>query len=174
MLFNVKCPSCGSVILFDDSRVFMFCRVCGQKLYKDPSMTAENQPAQPQVQYAQQPQAPVQMPVVMQPHVPVQNVPGSPNLIISFTSEHPRVFLITTILATGQSFQYSHGQSMTFTLTPGIHAIDLKIGKRTYRRDVLINAVGDPVRILASWSRGTARISIMGPQQPGSPPIMYG
>lgn len=166
MLINVKCPSCGSVILFDDSRAFMFCRVCGQKLLKDPSMTAAVQ--QPQVQYAQI------TPVIMPAQVPVHGVPGGPNLIISFTSEHPRVFLVSTILATGQSFQYAHGQSMTFTLTPGIHAIDMKIGKRTYRRDVFISAGGDPVRILASWSRGTARISIMGPQQPGSPPIMYG
>ena len=138
-------------------------------------MTANAQPAQqpqvqPQIQYSQ----PVQPTVLMPAQVPVQGVPGGPNLIISYTSEHPRVFLVSTILATGQSFQYSHGQSMTFTLTPGIHAIDMKIGKRTYRRDVLIGAGSEPVRILASWSRGTARITIMGPQQPGSPPIMYG
>ena len=114
--------------------------------------------------------APMVAPIFNPP--PVQAAPGA-NLIISYYSEHPRVFLISTILATGASYQYSHGQSMAFNLMPGLHPIDFKIGKRTYRREILINPNQEPVRVVASWSRGTARISIMNPAMPGNPPVMY-
>lgn len=164
MDINVKCPYCNQITGYDNSRPFAFCMLCGKQISITPP-AANNQVAP--VNTAP---APMVNPVFNPP--PVQAAPGA-NLIISYYSEHPRVFLISTILATGASYQYSNGQSMAFNLVPGLHPIDFKIGKRTYRREILINPNQEPVRVVASWGRGTARISILNPSQPGNAPIMY-
>lgn len=179
MDINVKCPYCNQITGYDDSRPFAFCMLCGKKISLAPA-PANNQVSAP---VNNQVSAPVSNPVVAPVNnpvsapagytAPVQTYPGGPNLIITYYSEHPRVFLITTILATGACHQYSNGQSMAFNLVPGIHAINFKIGKRTYRRDILINPNQEPVRVVASWGRGTARISIVNPAMPGNAPIMY-
>ena len=169
MDINVKCPYCNQITGYDNSRPFAFCMLCGKQISIAPA------PANSQVAPVNnQAPAPVTAPVynpVYNP-APVQNVPGA-NLIISYYSEHPRVFLISTILATGASYQYSNGQSMAFNLMPGIHPIDFKIGKRTYRREILISPNQEPVRVVASWGRGTARINFINPSQPGTVPVMY-
>lgn len=165
MDINVKCPYCNQITGYDNSRPFAFCMLCGKQISIAPA------PANSQVAPVNSPApAPMVAPVFNPP--PVQAAPGA-NLIISYYSEHPRVFLISTILATGASYQYSNGQSMAFNLMPGLHPIDFKIGKRTYRREILINPNQEPVRVVASWGRGTARISILNPSQPGNAPIMY-
>ena len=151
MDINVKCPYCNQITGYDDSRPFAFCMLCGKQISLAP-MPSSNTVSAP---------------------APSQNYAGGPNLIITFYSEHPRVFLITTILATGASYQYANGQSMAFNLVPGIHAVNFKIGKRTYRRDILINPGQEPVRAVASWGGGTARINIINPSQPGNAPVMY-
>ena len=164
MDINVKCPYCNQITGYDNSRPFAFCMLCGKQISITPP-AANNQ-----VTPVNTAPAPMVAPVFNPP--PVQAAPGA-NLIISYYSEHPRVFLISTILATGASYQYSNGQSMAFNLMPGLHPIDFKIGKRTYRREILINPNQEPVRVVASWGRGTARISILNPSQPGNAPIMY-
>ena len=167
MDINVKCPYCNQITGYDDSRPFAFCMLCGKQISLAPTPSSNpvsapvNNPAP--VSYSQ----PVSAPALS------QNYAGGPNLIITFYSEHPRVFLITTILATGASYQYANGQSMAFNLVPGIHAVNFKIGKRTYRRDILINPGQEPVRAVASWGGGTARINIINPSQPGNAPVMY-
>ena len=162
MNINVKCPYCSGITGFDDSRPFAFCNHCGKQISLGTNQPAGYQaPAPAPAGYM----APVQS-------VPVQNFSGA-NLVISYTSEHPRVYLIATILVTGASYQFVSGGSMAFNLNPGIHPVDFKIGKRTYRRDILVPASGEPVRAMASWSRGTARITIINPTQPGSAPVYY-
>lgn len=166
MDINVKCPYCNQITGYDDSRPFAFCMLCGKQISLAPA------PASAPVT------APVSAPINAPAYVPVnpapaQNNAGGPNLIITYYSEHPRVFLITTILATRACHQYSNGQSMAFNLVPGIHAINFKIGKRTYRRDIFISPNQEPVRVVASWGRGTARINIINPAMPGNAPIMY-
>ena len=186
MDINVKCPYCNQITGYDDSRPFAFCMLCGKKISLAPQ-PANNQVSAPVNNPASVPvNNPVNVPVMASVNpaqvsysapvnapAAVQNYAGGPNLIITYYSEHPRVFLITTILATGACHQYSNGQSMAFNLVPGIHAINFKIGKRTYRRDILINPNQEPVRVVASWGRGTARISIVNPAMPGNAPIMY-
>ena len=39
--------------------------------------------------------------------------------------------------------------------------------------DILINPGQEPVRAVASWGGGTARINIINPSQPGNAPVMY-
>ena len=156
MNINVKCPYCNQITGYDNSQPSAFCMMCGKQISLGAPAVNNVQPT---------------VPVTYQ--MPVQTLSGSGNLIISFSSEHPRVFLISTILATGESYQYSNGQSMIFNLVPGIHSIDFKIGKRTYRRDLIIPPNGEHVRVHASWARGTARITILNPTQPGSAPVMY-
>ena len=177
MDINVKCPYCNQITGYDNSRPFAFCMLCGKQISLGtapanvPANVPANNPSMAPVSYPAPANSPVIAPV--NNPAPVQNYAGGPNLIITYYSEHPRVFLISTILATGASYQYSNGQSMAFNLVPGIHAINFKIGKRTYRRDILINPNQEPVRIAASWSRGTARITIINPSQPGNAPVMY-
>lgn len=164
MNIDVRCPYCNGITGFDNSRPFAFCNHCGKQI-----SLGTNQPNNYQ--------APAPAPI--SPMAPVQSMPPQvysgcgANLVISYTSEHPRVYLIATILATGASYQFVSGGSMAFNLNPGIHPIDFKIGKRTYRRDILITPNGEPVRAMASWSRGTARITIINPTQPGSAPVIY-
>ncbi|MCR4729665.1 MAG: hypothetical protein K5881_01920 [Saccharofermentans sp.] len=170
MDINVKCPYCNQITGYDNSRPFAYCMLCGKQISLAPQPA--NDPVSAPVNVPVN-QAPVTYSAPVSTQVPVQNYAGGPNLIITYYSEHPRVFLITTILATGACHQYSNGQSMAFNLVPGIHAINFKIGKRTYRRDILINPNQEPVRVVASWGRGTARINIINPSQPGNAPIMY-
>ncbi len=185
MDINVKCPYCNQITGYDNSRPFAFCMLCGKQISITPpaannqvapanSQTPVNNPGVSPVNYQVPVNSPAPAPMVAPVFnpPPVQAAPGA-NLIISYYSEHPRVFLISTILATGASYQYSNGQSMAFNLMPGLHPIDFKIGKRTYRREILINPNQEPVRVVASWGRGTARISILNPSQPGNAPIMY-
>lgn len=162
MNINVKCPYCNGITSYEDSSPFSFCNNCGMKISLGTNQPNNYQaPAPAPAGYM----APVQS-------APVQNYGGA-NLVVSYSSEHPRVYLILTILATGASYQFVSGGSMAFSLSPGIHPIDFKIGKRTYRRDILINPSGEPVRAMASWSRGTARITIINPTLPGSAPVIY-
>ena len=158
MDINVKCPFCHGVTGYDCTQPYAFCMQCGKKIVMQ-SVPVSAAPATQAVNYS----------------MPAQSVNGTPNLVISFTSEHPRVFLISTLLENGVNYQYAHGQSMGFNLMPGVHPIDLKIGKRTYRRDIVIYPNCDPVRVFCSWARGTARITIINPAQPGSTgvPVMY-
>ena len=166
MDINVKCPYCNQVTGYDDSRPFAFCMLCGKQISLAPAAPAVNPtPVSAPAPAGYMAPAPVT--------APAQNYAGGANLIVTFYSEHPRVFLITTILATGASYQYANGQSMAFNLVPGIHAINFKIGKRTYRRDIIINPGQEPVRVVASWGGGTARINIVNPAMPGNAPIMY-
>ena len=161
MNINVKCPYCNGVTGFDDSRPFAFCNQCGKQISLGTSQPNNYQAPAP-AGYT----APVQT-------MPAQPNYGGANLVISYTSEHPRVYLIVSILATGASYQFVSGGSIALNLAPGIHPIDFKIGKRTYRRDILITPGGEPVRAMASWSRGTARIAIINPSQPGTAPVFY-
>ena len=153
MDINVKCPFCHGVTGYDCKKPFAFCMQCGKKiiLKSIPVGTA--------------PVTTVNYPT------PAQSFNGTPNLVISFESENLNVFLISTLLENGVNYQYSHGQSMGFNLMPGVHPIDLKIGKRTYRRDIVIYPNTDPVRVFCSWARGTARIIIANPA--GIAPVIY-
>ena len=170
MIFYSKCDRCGSEVKLDDTRGFMFCWKCGNKIFITPGQSqsepapatepviAPVPPQQPAPQPVPQP-VPVVMPAPVVNYVP-QRIYTGPNLYIYYQSAHPNVLLIAVIRSTGQRFRFSHGQGLSFNLAPGNQELILKIGKRSYRRDVLLPADGSPVRIDCSWSGGTARINI--------------
>lgn len=150
MIKTMQCPGCGEVIRFDDTRPSNFCMTCGQRLYRD--IKQDNNPGQ----------GPVPNPVERSFANPANFRPASQgNLIISYVSEHPRVNMTVTFVNTRSRDFFTNNQNRAYNLYPGIHLIDFKIGKRTYRREVSIYPNSRPVMVQASWRRGVARISIM-------------
>ena len=68
------------------------------------------------------------------------------------------------------AYSCGSGQSLEFYLAPGIQAIDIRIGYRTYRRNVFIEINGKPIQMLASWGLnrrgyGIAQITINDPNK---------
>ena len=94
------------------------------------------------------------------------------NLIISFINTFPEkeICFLVTILSTGKTYSCGSGQSLEFYLAPGIQAIDIRIGYRTYRRNVFIDTNNRPIQMLASWGLnrrgyGIAQITINDPNK---------
>ena len=100
--------------------------------------------------------------------------PGSspaPNLIISYYSAHPRVYLVVKVVSTGYRKVFVNGEKAGFSLIPGPQSLILKIGKKNYRRDIIIPPNGDTVNIQASWGSGVARINILNRERNPIPPL---
>lgn len=136
------CTGCGSEIIVSDNGLPRFCKQCGAPLATG--------------------NAPVNNSQLMPVGYPAPaGFYSKPNLIISYNSAHPRVLLVVRIVSTGEKKLFYPGETAAYTLRPGTQAIILKIGKRNYRRDVLIPANGDPLVIRASWSGGVARIEMV-------------
>ena len=130
-----KCMSCGaSFQQFKNSNNFAFCTYCGGKVINVTESASDNTNS-------------------------TQSAFNVPNLYISYNSINPNVFLVTRVVSTGVKHTYVNGQSLSFCLTPGPQTIILKIGKKNYRRDIIISAENIPVRIYASYN-GRAQITI--------------
>ena len=150
MLFDMKCPSCGATMKFDDSRDSMFCPYCGGRVTNLAEQVNINQNIN-----------------VSGTVVHVQDRSNEPNLYISYNTNNPGVGMVTRIVTTGVKNTYVNGQTLTYHLNQGSHTIILKIGKKNYSRNIVIPQDNSPVRIYASFN-GRAQISI---DQPNASPI---
>ena len=142
MLFDMKCPSCGASMQFDDSKESMFCPYCGG--------TVSNIAEQVNINHNINVSGTV---------VHVQDRSSDPNLYISYNTNNPGVGMVTRIVDTGVKSTYVNGQTLSFHLAQGQHSIVLKIGKKNYERTIVIPPDNTPVRIYASFN-GRAQISI--------------
>lgn len=128
---KIFCSQCGGELDRPVNRDFTFCKYCGNKVEcagHAPSAQTET------------------------PSVPTYADTNEPNLIITYTSTHPGVRLVTRIASTGQRNVFSNGQAMGFRLPKGRHIIVLKIGKHNHNREIFITDDNRPVRIDAGFS----------------------
>ena len=94
MILNMQCEKCGSPVLFDNFREYMFCWHCGKKIFNPGTVAA---PAQQLAVPAPAP-GPAQLtPVQMVPlnvmSAPVQNYYNGPNLIVSYDVRFLKIFV---------------------------------------------------------------------------------
>lgn len=87
---------------------------------------------------------------------------NSPNLYISYKTINADVLMVTRIVSTGVKHTYVNGQEQAFRLSQGPQQIILKIGRKNYSRDIIIQPSNSPVRIYAAFN-GRAQISIEQP-----------
>lgn len=78
MLFEMKCPSCGATMQFDDTKEFMFCPYCGNKVANLSEKVEVNQNIN-----------------VSGTVYHVQDRSNEPNLYISYNSINPNVNMVT-------------------------------------------------------------------------------
>lgn len=148
MLFNMKCPSCGAIMQFDDTKETMFCPYCGGKVTNVAEQVNINQNLN-----------------VSGTVMHVQDRSNDPNLYISYNTNNPAVGMVTRIVTTGVKNTYVNGQTQSYHLNQGPHTVVLKIGKRNYNRNIVIPPDNSPVRIYASFN-GHAQIAIDQPNVP--------
>ena len=148
MLFNMKCPSCGATMQFDDTKESMFCPYCGGKVTNLAEQVNINQNVSVNGTVRH-----------------VQDRSNDPNLYISYNSNNPAVGMVTRIVTTGVKNTYVNGQTQSYHLNQGPHTVVLKIGKKNYNRNIVIPPDNSPVRIYASFN-GRAQIAIDQPNVP--------
>ena len=150
MLIDMKCPSCGATMQFDDSKEIMSCPFCGGTVANIAQQININQQVNGSGKV-----------------IHVQDRSNDPNLYISFNTINPAVGMVSKIVTTGVKSTYINGQTLSFHLTQGEHTVVLKIGKRNYTRTIVIPPDNSPVRIYASFNKH-AQISIDQPNVPVS------
>jgi len=160
MILNLHCEKCGSPIVFDDTREFMFCWSCGNKIFNPGTVAA---PAQQLAVPAPAP-GPAQLtPVQMVPlnvmSAPVQNYYNGPNLIVSYEAANSSLPLFFRIHTTNEKFYINPGQSISLRLNQGRHALFFGFGSKYYRRDIRIVLGNAPIKAECSWfNRAQIRI----------------
>ena len=154
MNFNTKCDQCGSPVVFDDTREFMFCWHCGKKIF-NPGPAAE-----PAGQLMPVAPAPAKIAPVNIVPPPVPNFYTGPNLIVSYQSDKPQYPMFFRIHTTNEKFNINPGQTMSFRLNQGRHALFFGFCGKYYRRDVRIVLGNAPIKIDCSWY-GRARIDVI-------------
>ena len=148
MLVNLKCPNCGAPTQIDERRQFIFCQFCGTKIVNMPQ------------RYEYNINQNINQNVVHSGTVTHRmDRSGQPNLYINFGSSKQEVGMVVKIKTTKEKSHFVNGQTLTYHLAPGEHAIALKIGKINYNRKIFIPPNNMPVRIYASWN-GRAHITI--------------
>lgn len=162
MNISTRCNHCGSSIIFDDSREFMFCWHCGEQIFNPGTVAA---PAQQMVPAPVPAPAPTQLVPVQPVPVNVMYTPGQdfysgPNLFVSYQSDNNRFPMFFRIHTTNEKFNINPGQTMSFRLNQGRHALFFRIGNKYYRRDIRIIHGNAPIRAECSWY-GRARIEII-------------
>lgn len=138
MIIDTRCPHCGAVMPFDDSRESMFCPFCGSEVFNELSSIDKT-----------------------------SVYSNEPNLYISFNTTDLSVGMVTRIVSTGVKNTYINGQTLSFHLAQGSQTIVLKIGSRNYNRNIVIPPDHSPVRIYASYN-GRAHITIDQPPVSGN------
>lgn len=153
MNINTQCDKCGSPVLFDDTREFMFCWHCGAQIY-NPGPASD-----PNLQLVPVAPAPVPAAPVSVTPPPVPNFYTGPNLIVSYQSSRPGYQMIFWIHTTNERFYFNPEQTMSFRLNQGRHALFFVIGGKSYRRNICIVPGNAPVKIDCSWY-GRAQITV--------------
>ena len=151
MLLNMKCPSCGATMQFDDTQSAMDCPYCGGKVANITEQVNITQNVN-----------------VSGTVVHVQDRSNDPNLFITYNSNNPTVGMVSRIVSTGVKGSYVNGQTQSYHLSQGPQTIILKIGKKNYSRDIVIPPDNQPVRIYASFN-GRAQISVDQPNITSTP-----
>jgi len=150
MLVNMKCPSCGATMQFDDTRESMDCPYCGSKVANLTEQVNINQNVN-----------------VSGTVVHVQDRTNEPNLYISYNTNNPSVGMMFRIVSNGVKGACVNGQTLSYHLNQGPHTIVLKIGKKNYNRDIVIPPDNQPVRIYAAFN-GRGQITV---DQPNVSPV---
>lgn len=133
-----KCSRCGKTFnQYRNSGNFKFCSYCGGQVIVVSERVQANNPRTSSV----------------------RDTSNDPNLYISYRTINPDVLMVTRIVSTGVKHTYINGQEQPFRLAQGPQQIVLKIGKKNYSRDIIIQPSNTPVRIYASYN-GRAQISI--------------
>lgn len=148
MIINMKCPSCGATMQFDDTKSVMDCPYCGGQV----ANIAEQLNITQNVN-------------VSGTVVHVQDRSNDPNLFITYNTNNPSVLMVSRIVDTGVKGSYVNGQTQSYHLSQGPHTVVLKIGKKNYSREIVIPSDNQPVRIYASFT-GRAQISVDQPNIP--------
>ncbi len=169
MIVSKQCPKCYEFIEIDDSREFMFCRYCGEKITNE-NFTKPQEPenvnsapaqeAPPTGNPYQQPQNPgfatappktapnpgfATAPPIGQPaNFTVQN--ENPNLFINFRTVNIR-YVLQTSIDNGMITQYTNGDCIGFSLTPGKHFVKFRLGSRRYMRPIMITDANTKIYI---------------------------
>ncbi len=151
MLVNMKCPSCGATMQFDDTQSAMDCPYCGGKVANITEQVNITQNVN-----------------VSGTVVHVQDRSNDPNLFITYNTNNPSVGMVSRIVSTGVKGSYVNGQTQSYHLSQGPQTIILKIGKKNYSRDIVIPPDNQPVRIYASFN-GRAQISVDQPNITSTP-----
>ena len=146
MFINTYCRHCGTQVFYEDSRDFIYCWSCGEKIFKYELDLAAAQQQAPSANAA-----------------PFQNVPypnpvldEGPNVIVTYTTAHPEFPMFFRIRSTNEKFFISPGQSMSFRLSVGRQTLYFGFNNRYYTKNLWI--LDDaPIRINCSWD---SRISI--------------
>ena len=131
MILNMQCEKCGSPVLFDNSREFMFCWSCGNKIF-NPGPVLQSGQQLMAVPPAAAPVVPVGNPVY-----PPQYYYNGPNLIVSYQSNSSFPLLLF-IHSTKERFYIDPGQTLSLRLNQGRHALFFGFGSKYYRRDIRI------------------------------------
>lgn len=148
MMVKMVCPQCGAQLEMDENRDFMFCQHCGTKVMN----AAQKYEIKQDISVNQR--VDVSGTVIHK----IDNT-GKANLFINFLSVHPGVGMVVRIADTGDKRYYMSGQTLSYHLLPGQHVLVLKIGKKNYKRVIVIPETNEPVSIFASWD-GRAHINI--------------
>ncbi len=182
--YNLSCPSCGAAMSPDSYGYKASCEHCGYEVILNTDNAPRNFITYPKcsrcgVSFNGHRNAANirfcsncggQVVVVTEPAQPSQTNTASrggyaahtsngPNLYISYRTINPDVLMVTRIVSTGVKHTYVNGQEQPFRLEQGPHQIVLKIGKKNYNRDIVIQPGNKPVRIYASFN-GRAQISV--------------
>ncbi|MBR6986565.1 MAG: hypothetical protein IKH82_00675 [Clostridiales bacterium] len=147
MDISVICNNCGAPIQFDDTKEYMFCWSCGQKILRLSVLTAVMQQQKPAA-VSNKPQAP--------------RAAGS-NLAITYDSSMSNVNMTVFFGGGSQPVLFTSGKSKKFHLEPGHHEIVFQIGNRSYRRSIDIIPGGAAYKVECGWCDGRAYISILQP-----------
>lgn len=147
MLVEMKCPQCGAVMQFDDSREFMFCSFCGTKIANvaETKIININKNVSGEVTYK-------------------RDTSDDPNLLISFSTVDTRLTMVSVIRETRDKWIYTNGQNMSYRLAPGRYELVIQVGKRRWSRFVYIPSDNTPVKVQVVFS-GSTKILIQQPSQ---------
>ena len=171
MIIQTTCPSCGSQIEIDNSRVFMFCRYCGTKIMTGTQPAAQDYRTDPYEEYGAganadfAPIADAGYPANAntgyvaaqnyQPNTGVQRyqVPNAANLTITYSTTQPQYPL--TVVIGADKWVFPDQASQGFSMAPGVYTLTFYIARRGWRKIVNIPPGNVPVRVSVVYAGRT-------------------
>ena len=158
MFINTYCRHCGTQVFYEDSRDFIYCWSCGEKIFKYELDLAAAQQQAPSANAA-----------------PFQNVPypnpvldEGPNVIVTYTTAHPEFPMFFRIRSTNEKFLIPANSSMSFNMGLGRQTLYFGFNGRYYARNIMVLGA-PPIRIECCWD-SRVRINILMPSSVYNPP----